>query len=437
MGNITGDGKVVFKDKREAMEAFKDLLKEKNVPSTANWEQALKMITRDPRYEYLSKLNEKKQAFNSYKIQRQKEEKEEQRLRAKKAKEDLEEFLLHNDRITSILKYYRCDEMFGDSVVWSTVPENDRREIFLESMHTLAKREKEERKNVRKRNTKRLTEILDRMTGIRFCTTWEQAQQMLLDSPAFADDDELLAMDKEDALIVFEDHIRQLEKDEEVEKEKDRKRQKRFQRKNRDAMIQVLDELHEAGKLTSMSLWVELYQAVSADIRFSNMLGQPGSTPLDLFKFYVEDLKSRYTAEKKVIKDILKEKSYEVKPNTTFEEFATLVCDDNRSATLDAGNVKLTYNSLLEKAESKEKERMKEENRKLRKLETNFRTMLAKLPIEPSTPWETARPQLEKEPEFEAVSQEFERQRIYKEFMKDLEESCQHSHNKRKKKSKK
>ena len=101
--------------------------------------------------------------------------------------------------------------------------------------------------------------------------------------------------------------------------------------------------------------------------------GQPGSTPLDLFKFYVEDLKSRYTMEKKVIKEILKEKNYEVKPNTTFEDFANLVCDDNRSATLDAGNVKLTYNSLLEKAESKEKERVKEENRKLRKLETNFR----------------------------------------------------------------
>ena len=48
------------------------------------------------------------------------------------------------------------------------------------------------------------------------------------------------------------------------------------------------------------------------------------------------------------------------------------------------------------------------------------RTLLAKMPIEPSTPWETARPQLEKEPEFEAVSQEFERQRIYKEFMKGI-----------------
>ena len=336
-----------------------------------------------------------------------------------------------------IALFFRCDEIFGDLPVWKNVPELERREVFEDAMVNLAKKEKEKAKTLRKRNTTRLTDILDRMTNIKYNTTWTNAKSSLLENPAFADDDELLAMDKEDALIVFEDHIRQLEKEEEVEKEKERKRQKRFQRKNRDAFIELLDELHESGKLTSMSLWVELYQAVCPDTRFSNMLGQPGSTPLDLFKFYVEDLKSRYTMEKKVIKEILKEKNYEVKPNTTFEDFATLVCDDNRSATLDAGNVKLTYNSLLEKAESKEKERMKEETRKLRKLETSFRTMLAKLPIDPSTPWETARPQLEKQPEFEAITQEYERARIYKEYMKDLEESCSHSHNKRKKKSKK
>ena len=57
-----------------------------------------------------------------------------------------------------------------------------------------------------------------------------------------------------------------------------------------------------SGKLTSMSLWMELYPTISGDIRFSSMLGQPGSTPLDLFKFYVEDLKSRFYEEKKIIK---------------------------------------------------------------------------------------------------------------------------------------
>ena len=89
----------------------------------------------------------------------------------------------------------------------------------------------------------------------------------------------------QDALIVFEDHIRQLEKEEEAEKEKERKRQKRFQRKNRDGFIELLDELHEGGKLTSMSLWMELYQSISADSRFSSVLGQPGrliiSIPFD------------------------------------------------------------------------------------------------------------------------------------------------------------
>lgn len=43
-----------------------------------------------------------------------------------------------------------------------------------------------------------------------------------------------LGMDKEDALVVFEDHIRELEKEEAEEGEREKRRQKRQQRKNRD-----------------------------------------------------------------------------------------------------------------------------------------------------------------------------------------------------------
>ncbi len=214
----------------------------------------------------------------------------------------------------SYLKHCQCrlEEMFGELPMWKSVPEPERREIYGDCQHNMSKREKESAKTLRKKNTRRLSDILDRMTAIKYNTTWEQAQQMLLDNPAFADDDELLAMDKEDALVVFEDHIRELEREEEQEKEKEKKQLKRQQRKNRDAFIELLDELHEAGKLTSMSLWVELYSTISGDLRFAQMLGQPGSTPLDLFKFYVEDLKSRYYQEKKIIKEILKEKSFEM-----------------------------------------------------------------------------------------------------------------------------
>ena len=98
----------VFRDKKEAMEALKELLRDKAVPSSANWETALKMIQKDSRWEVLSKLQEKKQAFNAYKIQKQKEEKEEARLLAIRNKAELEQFLTSTDRMSSMVKYYRC-----------------------------------------------------------------------------------------------------------------------------------------------------------------------------------------------------------------------------------------------------------------------------------------------------------------------------------------
>lgn len=68
-----------------------------------------------------------------------------------------------------------------------------------------------------------------------------------------------------------------------------------------------------------------------------------------MFKFYVEDLKSRFHDEKKIIKEILKEKEFEVKVDTSFDQFATVICEDKRSANLDAGNVKLTFNLYVDK----------------------------------------------------------------------------------------
>ena len=49
--------------------------------------------------EIFSKLAEKKQAFNAYKIQKMKDEKEDTRLSAIKNKEDLETFLMSNPRL--------------------------------------------------------------------------------------------------------------------------------------------------------------------------------------------------------------------------------------------------------------------------------------------------------------------------------------------------
>ncbi|KAJ4933253.1 hypothetical protein JOQ06_030086 [Pogonophryne albipinna] len=382
--------------KEEAKQAFKELLKEKGVSSNSSWEQAMKMIINDPRYSALPKLSEKKQAFNAYKVQTEKEEKEEARIKYKESKETFQRFLENHDKMTSTTRYKKAEQMFNEQEVWSCVPERDRLEIYEDVLFYLAKKEKEQAKQLRKRNWEALKNILDNMANVTYSTTWSEAQQYLLDNPTFAEDEELQNMDKEDALICFEEHIRA---------------ERRRQRKNRESFQKFLDELHDHGHLHSMSAWMEMYPTLSSDIRFANMLGQPGSTPLDLFKFYVEDLKARYHDEKRIIKDILKDKGFLVEVNTSFEDFGSVISSDKRATTLDAGNIKLAFNSLLEK--------------------------LATPPLEPETTWEGVRDRFLKESAFEDVTLESERKRIFKDFMHVLEHECQHHHSKTKKHSKK
>ncbi|KAM9486169.1 pre-mRNA-processing factor 40 homolog A isoform 2-T2 [Clarias gariepinus] len=425
--------------KEEAKQAFKELLKEKGVASNASWEQAMKMIINDPRYSALPKLSEKKQAFNAYKVQTEKEEKEEARIKYKESKETFQRFLENHDKMTSTTRYKKAEQMFGDLEVWSCVPERDRLEIYDDVLFYLAKKEKEQAKQLRKRNWEALKNILDNMANVTYRTTWSEAQQYLLDNPTFAEDEELQNMDKEDALICFEEHIRALEKEEEEEKQKSLLRERRRQRKNRESFQKFLDELHDHGQLHSMSAWMEMYPTISSDIRFANMLGQPGSTPLDLFKFYVEDLKARYHDEKRIIKDILKDKSFLVEISTSFEDFGSVISSDKRATTLDAGNIKLAFNSLLEKAEAREREREKEEARKMKRKEAAFKSMLkqATPSLEPDASWEGVRERFLKEPAFEDITLESERKRIFKDFMHVLEHECQHHHSKTKKHSKK
>uniref|UniRef100_A0A8D3CU69 Pre-mRNA-processing factor 40 homolog A n=1 Tax=Scophthalmus maximus TaxID=52904 RepID=A0A8D3CU69_SCOMX len=425
--------------KEEAKQAFKELLKEKGVSSNSSWEQAMKMIINDPRYSALPKLSEKKQAFNAYKVQTEKEEKEEARIKYKESKETFQRFLENHGKMTSTTRYKKAEQMFCEQEVWSCVPERDRLEIYEDVLFYLAKKEKEQAKQLRKRNWEALKNILDNMANVTYRTTWSEAQQYLLDNPTFAEDEELQNMDKEDALICFEEHIRALEKEEEEDKQKTLLRERRRQRKNRESFQKFLDELHDHGQLHSMSAWMEMYPTLSSDIRFANMLGQPGSTPLDLFKFYVEDLKARYHDEKRIIKDILKDKGFLVEVNTSFDDFGSVISSDKRATTLDAGNIKLAFNSLLEKAEAREREREKEEARKMKRKEAAFKNMLkqATPPLEPETSWEGVRERFLKESAFEDVTLESERKRIFKDFMHVLEHECQHHHSKTKKHSKK
>ncbi|MEQ2171568.1 PRP40 pre-mRNA processing factor 40 [Goodea atripinnis] len=139
----------------------------------------------------LPKLSEKKQAFNAYKVQTEKEEKEEARIKYKESKEKFQRFLENHEKMTSTTRYKKAEQMFSELEVWSCVPERDRLEIYEDVLFYLAKKEKEQAKQLRKRNWEALKNILDNMANVTYRTTWSEAQQYLLDNPTFAEDEEL------------------------------------------------------------------------------------------------------------------------------------------------------------------------------------------------------------------------------------------------------
>ncbi|KAH9497815.1 PRP40 pre-mRNA processing factor 40 [Dermatophagoides farinae] len=420
--------------KGDLLEMFKDILREKNISSNASWENTLKIVGNDSRFEKFRSHPERKQFFNAYKIQRAKEEKEEMKNKIRRAKEALASFLRRTDRMNSMIRYRHACELFRDHEHWKIVPETERREIFEDAVAELSRKERDEAKQLRKRNMSVLSEILDSMPKITFRTTWQEAQQLLLDNATFAEDSQLLNMDKEDALIVFERHIRQLESEEDEEKARAKRIQERQKRLNRESFIQFLDELHASGKLNSLSKWCTLYPDISSDVRFDSMLSQPlsGSTPLDLFKFYVDDLKARYEDEKIVIKDILqKATDFIMTPNTEFSEFVTILSKDTRSAKLDSGNVKLMHEKLLEKEREKYRAKKREENKQRKRMESIFLDMLSRISpsLDENSKWNDIRPLICNQEAFVSITDEQERITIFERAINSIVESCSHHHN--------
>ena len=163
-----------------------------------------------------------------------------------------------------------------------------------------------------------------------------------------------------------------------------------------------------------------------------------GSTPLDLFKLYVDDLKARFHEEKKVIKEILKDKHFEVSLTMKFEDFSDLIKSEaQRSLDLDPGNIKLMFNNMLEKAEAKEKERQREEQKKQKKVEQNFKNLLKKYDVNENTKYDEIKEKIHNEEIFLSITDDKERERIFGDYIVQLQETCLHHVKKKKEKRKK
>ena len=136
-------------------------------------------------------------------------------------------------------------------------------------------------------------------------TRWSEAQGIIQESERIKGDEKFEALTKSDMLTAFENHIKSLERTFNDVRQQQKSQEARKFRQNRDRFIDLLNELRRAGKIKAGSKWSEVYPSFGSDERYQNILGQPGSTPLDLFWDIVEEAERALRSVRNDVLDVL------------------------------------------------------------------------------------------------------------------------------------
>ncbi|KAK7321624.1 hypothetical protein VNO77_32449 [Canavalia gladiata] len=418
------DETLVYANKQEAKNAFKALLESVNVQSDWTWEQAMREIINDKRYNALKTLGERKQAFNEYLGQRKKLEAEERRMKQKRAREEFTKMLEECKELTSSMRWSKAISMFENDERFNAVERpRDREDLFESYMVELERKEKEYAAEEHRRNVAEYRKFLESCDYVKVNSHWRKIQDRL------EDDDRYLRLEKIDRLLVFQDYIRDLEKEEEEQKRIQKDRIRRGERKNRDAFRKLLEEHVAAGILTAKTQWREYclkvrdlpqYQAVASNTS--------GSTPKDLYEDVAEDLEKQYHEDKTLIKDTIKSGKISVVTTSVFEDFKVAVLEESACQTISDINLKLIFEELLERAREKEEK----EAKKRQRLADDFTNLLYTFKdITATSKWEDCKPLFEETQEYRSIGDESHTREIFEEYITYLKEKAKEKERKR------
>ncbi|CAA0809070.1 Pre-mRNA-processing protein 40A [Striga hermonthica] len=418
------DETVVYATKQEAKSAFKALLESSNVEADWTWDQAMRVIINDKRYGALKTLGERKQAFNEYLMQRKKVEAEERRLRQRKAKEDFMQMLEESEELTSSTRWSKAITMFEDDRRFKAVElETDREDLFRNHIVDLHKKEKAKAQEEYRRNRQEFRQFLESCSFIKVDSQWRKIQDQL------EDDERCTRLDKIDRLDIFQDYIRDLEKEEDELKKRQKEQLRRTERKNRDAFRKMMEEHIADGTLTAKTHWrdycqkvkdTDAYEAVASNIS--------GSTPKDLFEDVAEELEKKYDEDKAHIKDALKQEKITVAPTWNFEDFKSSIEEIVGSLSISDINLQLVYEDLIDRA----KEKQEKEAKKRKRLAKDFTDKLSTIKeITVMSTWDECKELVEDSSEYRSLGDESLCREIFDEYISRLQEKAKEKDRKR------
>lgn len=225
----------------------------------------------------------------------------------------------------------------GETIFRSSSDETERRQLFDEYIVELRKTQQEREHQTRKEALEELVSLLKSL-DLEPYTRWSEAQAIIRHEH-FQSEEKFQALSKLDVLNAFENHIKVLERSFNDKRQKVKNMKMRKERKNREAFSVcppleihdcpllpcefancfffckgLLSHLRTKGEIHVGTKWKHIHPLLKNDERYLNMLGQPGSTPLDLFWDTMEEVERDIRMKRNFVMDILAVSPLPVKP---------------------------------------------------------------------------------------------------------------------------
>ena len=289
----------------EAEAAFLKLLRRAGVQPEWTWEQAMRAIIKDPQYRALKDPKDRKAAFEKYAVEVRLQEKDRAKDRLAKLRSDFGTMLRSHPEIKHYTRWTTARPIIeGETIFRSTSDDDERRQLFEEYIIELKKTNIEREAGARKAAMDGLVGIL-RALDLEPYTRWSEAHSIIQANERFQRDERFQMLSKSDILTAFEDHIKSLERTFNDARQEQKNSKARRERQNRDRFLALLKELKAAGHIKAGVKWMNVLPVFEKDERYTAMLGQPGSTPLDLFWDTVEEEERGLRAKRNEVLDVL------------------------------------------------------------------------------------------------------------------------------------
>lgn len=397
----------------EAEVAFFKLLKRHSISPDTPWEEALKMVVKERDYRAIKEPRDRRQAYEKYCIEIRAEEKEKEKERRDRLREDFRKMLTTHEEIKHYTRWKTARPLIEREAVFRQAGNDDeRRQLFDEYIAELRKKHAAEQRENRQTAMQEVSKLIDTLVT-DLDTTWDEARGRITQSERYVSDPIFQSLEPVDLLNAFENHVVNLFHARNEAKQKEKRMHVRRERKARDAFRALLAQHQEQGNIKAGTKWQDFFPKIADEPAFKDLVGTPGSSPLDLFWDVVESEEQKLRSRRNDALDVLEEQRYEMTPATTLADFTDVMRQDRRTSHFNEDTLQLVYERLMQKVHRRAEEAKAHAERSQRKAVDALRSVIKHLdpPVRVTDTYEDVSPRLREYEEYRVLADDEEARR--------------------------